>query len=65
VNLHISTKALMINFLPFAAPIFGFAFFASATPFSRLLFTMVGMNYWFAMYRMVSCGESVVVLAGR
>jgi hypothetical protein len=42
VNLHISTKALMISFLPcVAAPFFCFAFFAAALPFTRFLFAML------------------------
>jgi hypothetical protein len=41
-NLHISTKALMISFLPgVASPLFGFEFFELDVPFSRFLFAMV------------------------
>jgi hypothetical protein len=53
---------LMINFLP--APIFGFAFFVSPFPFSRSLFAIVEIGCFSAMYRMVSCGRSIVVLRG-
>jgi hypothetical protein len=43
VNLHISTKALMINFLlGMASPFFDFAFFEAVSPFSRFLFAMFG-----------------------
>jgi hypothetical protein len=41
LNLHISTKALMISFLPgVAVPFLGFAFFEVDVPFSRFLFAM-------------------------